>query len=190
MSEFELSDYAGAVSTLTPLGTQLDAVPLIAYAYAESLVKTGETDRGISRLEQLEAAHPDFEPVPVALGAALVHEKQYAKAEAELRRALQLQPGDSAAKSDLAVTLLALGQKDEAESSLKELAASEPNNPTILYQLGKLELDRGDTKDAVTNLEAAEKLAPQDKAIHEELALATGELNQDNSTKKSPTGSQ
>ncbi len=190
MSEFELSDYADAVGTLAPLGAQLNAVPLIAYAYAESLVKTGDTDHGISRLEQLEAAHPDFEPVPVALGAALVHEKQYAKAETELRRALQLKPGDLAAKSDLAATLLALERKEEAEPLLKELAASEPNNPAIFYQLGKLQLDRGDRKEAVINLEAAAKLAPQDNAIHEELALANGELSQENSTKKSPAGSQ
>lgn len=173
MSEFELSDYAGAVSTLAPLGSQLNAVPLVAYAYAESLVKTGDTDHGIARLEQLEAAHPDFELVPVALGAALVQEKQYAKAKTELRRALQLKPGDLAAKNDLAVTLLALGQKSEAELLLMELKASEPNNSAVFYELGKLQLDRGDRKEAIVNLEAAAKLAPQDDAIHQELLLAT-----------------
>lgn len=190
MSEFELSDYAGAVGTLAPLGSQLDAVPLIAYAYAESLVKTGDTDHGILRLEQLEAAHPDFEPVPVALGAALAYEKQYAKAERELRRALQLRPGDLAAKSDLAATLLATGGKDEAESLLRELTVSEPNNPAVLYQLGKLQIDRGNAKEAITNLQAAEKLAPHDNAIREELTVANGELSQGTSTKKSPSGSQ
>lgn len=173
MSDFELSDYAGAVSALAPLGIQPEAVPLIAYAFAESLVKTGDTDHGIPRLEQLEAAHPDFEPVHVALGATLIHEKQYAKAETELRRALELKPADSAAKSDLAATLLALERKDEAESLLKDLTASEPNNPAILYQLGKLELDRGDRKEAIANLETAVKLAPQDDTIRQELLLAT-----------------
>lgn len=78
-----------------------------------------------------------------------------------------------AAKSDLAAALLALGRNDEAESLLKELTASEPNNPAILYQLGKLQLDRGDTKEAVKTLETAAKLAPQDSAIHQELQRAT-----------------
>ncbi len=56
MSQFMLSDYSGTIKTLSPLGAQLDTVPLLAYAYAESLVKTGDMNQGISRLESLEEA--------------------------------------------------------------------------------------------------------------------------------------
>jgi Flp pilus assembly protein TadD len=172
MSEFELSDYSASAGTLSSLGAQLNSVPLLAYAYAESLVKTGEVDRGISRLEQLEQAHPDFEIVPAALGAAFADEREYSKSEVHLRRALQLKPSDLQVKRDLASTLLALGRQSEAEPLLVELTKSESSDPAVFYQLGKLELDRGDQQDAITNLKIAAKLAPQDQLIQQELAQA------------------
>jgi tetratricopeptide (TPR) repeat protein len=172
MSEFELADYSSAVATLAPLGIQMDTVPLVAYAYAESLVKTGDTDHGISRLERLEDARPDLEIIPVALGAAFAHEKEYTKSEVQLRRALQLKPSDLQAKQDLASALLALGRQNEAEPLLVELAKSKSNDPAVFFQLGKLELDRGDQQDAIAHLEIAAKLAPQDHLVQQELARA------------------
>jgi tetratricopeptide (TPR) repeat protein len=174
MSQFMLSNYRGAIDTLSPLGSQLDTIPLLAYAYAESLVKTGDVERGIYRLELLEAADPDLAIVPVALGEAFASQKLYQKAEAQFRAALRINQTDNNSKYDLALTLIALGQKDEAQLLLKELAQqSETNDPAIYYQLGKLQLDRGDNIDAaISNLEAAAKLAPEDDATRLELAEA------------------
>jgi tetratricopeptide (TPR) repeat protein len=173
MSQFILSDYGGALDTLSPLGAQLDTVPLLAYAYAESLVKTGETDQGIARLENLEKADPNLAVVPVALGGAFASEKQYQNAEAQFRTALHINPADKNAQFGLALTLLALGQKDEALSLLKELANQpETNDPKIFYQLGRLQLDLGETDAAIANLEAAARLAPDDDAIRLELKKA------------------
>jgi tetratricopeptide (TPR) repeat protein len=184
MSQYELSDYRAAAATLVPLGAQLNIVPSLAYAYAESLVKTGDLTAGISRLEKLEEVHPELEFVPAALGAAYADEKQYANSEAQLRRALQLKPGDLHAKDALALTLLAVGKQDEAQALLVELAKSQPSNPAIFYQLGKLQFDRGDTKDAIENLEVAAKLAPQDNTICQELTRATDRLSRADITKK------
>lgn len=173
MSQFLLSDYSGAVKTLSPLGAQLDSVPLLAYAYAESLVKTGNMDQGISRLESLEKADPNLAVVPVALGDAFVSQKQYPKAEVQLRTALRINPADNNAKYDLALTLIALNQKNEAQSLLKELAQQPgTNDPKIYYQLGELQLDLGDTDAAIASLEAAARLAPDDDAIRQELTEA------------------
>ncbi len=173
MSEFMLSDYNGVVKTLSPLSEQLGAVPLSAYAYAESLVQTGEMDEGISRLENLEKANPGMVMVPVALGQAFATEKQYRKSEAQLRTALQIDPANKNAKFDLAITLIALDQKDEAQSLLKELV-QEPgtSDPKVYFQLGQLQLDLGDINAAINNLEAAAKLASSDTAIRLELSEA------------------
>jgi tetratricopeptide (TPR) repeat protein len=170
MSQFMLSDYRAAVDTPSSVGAPLDTVPLLAYAYAESLVKTGDVERGIYRLEHLEEAVPNLAIVPVALGEAFASQKQYRKAEVQLRMALRINSADKNAKYDLALTLIALGQKDEGQSLLKELAQqSETNDPAIYYQLGKLQLDRGDIDAAIASLETAAKLAPEDDAIRLEL---------------------
>ncbi len=87
--------------------------------------------------------------------------------------ALHLNPADMTAIYDLAVTLIALGQKDGALSLLNELAQEpEMNDPKIFCQLGKLQLDLGDTDAAITNLEVAARLAPDDDAIRLELQKA------------------
>ncbi len=173
MSQFMVSDYSGAIQTLSPLGAQLDTVPLLAYAYAESLVKTGDVDHGIVRLESLETANPNLAVVPVALGQAFATQKDYQKAEVQLRMALRLNPADKNAKYDLALALIALDQKDEAQSLLKELTQQPgTNDPRIYYQMGKLELDLGETNAAIANLEAAAGLAPNDDAIRLELTEA------------------
>jgi len=182
MSQFMLSDYGGAVKTLSPLGAQLDSVPLLAYAYSESLVKSGDVDEGIARLENLETADPNLELVPVALGEAFASQNQYQKAEVKLRLALHLNPADKNAKYDLALTLIALDQKDEARSLLRELAQQPgANDPKIYFELGKLQLDLGDTDAAIANLQLAAKLAPDDDAIRvglEEANRRKGEVVQ------------
>ncbi len=172
MSQFMLSDYKSAIDTLSPLGAQLDTVPLLAYAYAESLVKTGDTDQGIDRLQRLEAAHPDFALAPSALGEVFASRHEYQKAELQLRTALRINPADKAVKYDLALTLIALGQQDEAQTLLAELAKSEVTNPAVYFHLGKLQLDHGDTTAAIASLEAAARLDPKDTAIRLELAEA------------------
>jgi tetratricopeptide (TPR) repeat protein len=185
MSQFMLSDYSDALKTLSPLGAELDRVPLLDYAYAESLVKSGDFDQGISRLESLEKAESNLALVPVALGDAFTSQKQYQKAEVQFRTALQINPADKTAKLDLALALIALDQKDEAQSLLKELAQQPgTSNPKVYFQLGKLQLDLGDINAAITNLEAAARLAPGDDTIRLELAEANRRKDETAKVKK------
>ncbi len=121
----------------------------------------------------MEKADPNLALVPVALGDAFASQKQYQKAEVQLRTALHINPADKNAQFDLALTLIALGQKSEAQSLLKDLADQpETNDPKIFYQLGKLQLDLGNTDAGITSLEAAARLAPDNDAIRLELTEA------------------
>src|SRR6202789_711562 len=172
MSQFMLSDYSDAIHTLSPLGAQLDTVPLLAYAYAESQVKTGDIDRGVYRLERLEEADPNLAAFPVALGEAYPSKNKNQRAEAQFRMAVRTDPADKNAKYDLALTLIDLSRQSEAEALLNELAQSNRKDPAIYYRLGKLQFDRGDTDAAIANLEIAAKLAPDDGTIRLELTEA------------------
>jgi tetratricopeptide (TPR) repeat protein len=172
MSQFELAEYKDAVRTLAPLGAQMDSVPLLDYAYAESQVETGDVVDGIARLQRLEQAQPGMAIVPLALGKAYAGQGQYEKAEPELRAAVRLRPADDSAKYQLALTLIALKQQDEARTLLEGMARSGANDPAVYYQLGKLQMEEGDAKAAVVNLEMAAKLLPGDGAIEKELVAA------------------
>jgi tetratricopeptide (TPR) repeat protein len=174
MSQFMLSEYKDAIATLAPLQSQMDAVPLLAYAYADSLIKTGDTAEGIDRLLHLEAIHPDFDLAPPALGYAFAGQHEYPKAELQLRSALRINPADREAKYNLALVLIALSRRSEAEVLLTGLEQSDGKNPAVYYQLGKLQLEAGNTNAAITSLEAAARLAPNDDVIRLELADAHG----------------
>jgi lipopolysaccharide biosynthesis regulator YciM len=61
---------------------------------------------------------------------------------------------------------------DAALSLFKQVAAAHPDYANAQYQLGKIELDRGDTQAAIEHLEAAEHSSPQTAYIHYQLQAA------------------
>jgi Tfp pilus assembly protein PilF len=72
----------------------------------------------------------------------------------------------------LALSLIAHGQKTEAEALLSGLVNTGSQDAQIYYHLGQLQLERGDEKAAVGNLEVAAKMTPEDETIHQALAEA------------------
>jgi tetratricopeptide (TPR) repeat protein len=101
MSRFLLDDFKGTLQVLTPIQSTLDSTPLLAYAYAESLLQTGEYDRGVARLQSLIEANPDLPVLHLALGKAYAAHARYPEAETELRITLRLRPDDKEALHQL-----------------------------------------------------------------------------------------
>jgi tetratricopeptide (TPR) repeat protein len=83
---FLRNDYAGALSVLQPIKSQLNSTPQLAYVYAASMVKTGELDLGIERLVALEQAHPDSADVHHELAAAYLQASRPQDAAREMHQ--------------------------------------------------------------------------------------------------------
>ncbi len=75
-------------------------------------------------------------------------------------------------KYHLAFALIQLEKKDEALHLLQDVLRQDPNYADAYYQLGKLQLERGETKGAISSLEAGTKFNPDGDYIHYQLALA------------------
>jgi Flp pilus assembly protein TadD len=133
---------------------------------------TGDSSRGISRLSAIGQEHPDLAVVHRAIGEAFAGQGKYQQAQEELRIAIRLDPANTEAKYHLALTLIVLGQKDEALTLLTGIASSDLKNPDVYYELGKLQLEHGDAKAAIVNLEVAAKMNPVNDAVHRDLAEA------------------
>ena len=101
MSRFMLGDFPGTLKALTPVQSTLDSAPLLAYAYAESLVQTGEYDLGVARLQFLTQAHPELPVLHLALGKAYAAHGHSSEAENEFRTTLRLRPDDEEAARQL-----------------------------------------------------------------------------------------
>ena len=171
MSFFMTGKYAEAVKTLQPMEAAAIANPQLDYTYGVALIKTGEYDKGVAQLKDLEGKKPEFAAVHEALGEAFAGQKDFRDAAPEFREVVKLSPGDSGAKYNLALALIQLQQGDEAQSLLNELAKNW-QDPHVYFTLGKLQLARGDVASATANLEKAAKMSPNSGPIHYELAAA------------------
>jgi tetratricopeptide (TPR) repeat protein len=85
------------------------------------------------RVELVE--RPDDAGLHYALGDALLRETRPAEAEAEFRRAAELDPSDWAAPFALGTVLLQRGALDEAVSCWRTALANDPHNFTIRKQI-------------------------------------------------------
>jgi tetratricopeptide (TPR) repeat protein len=101
-----------------------------------------------------------------------MHEATQADAAQEFRAALTLDPKDAAAKYHLAYSLIQMQKKDEGQALLRDVVLQDPAYADAFYQLGKLELEQGDTKTAISNLETSARLSPASDYIHYQLSMA------------------
>ena len=106
------------------------------------------------------------------LGLSLMHESTQADAAQEFRAALNLDPKDTITKYHLAYSLIQMQKKDEGQALLREVVSQNPNYADAFYQLGKLQLEQGDAKTAISNLETSAKLSPTSDYIHYQLSMA------------------
>jgi tetratricopeptide (TPR) repeat protein len=172
ISLFITHDYRQTIQVLEPIASRAGAAPAVSYAYAESLIETGEYASGISQLRMLVANDPTRGSFHRALGEALARQKNYKEAVPELQTAFRLDSSDTEAKINLALVFIQLQQANEAQALLLEMVQKGSNDPDVYYHLGKLQLDRGDSKAAMPTLEKAAKLSPGSELIHSALAAA------------------
>ena len=104
---------------------------------------------------------------------------QYADAVPPLRRHLQAQQNDLPARSMLAFSLYKTSDFRSVIETLQPVSSQIGADRTIsfayadsYFQLGKLQLDAGQTDAAIATLEAGAKLLPQNAAMHGQLAIA------------------
>ena len=177
-SEFMVRDYAGVVKAMQPIEAmsadrqaKMGADVQLEYMYGVSLIRTGESDRGVAALKAVEAKDAQFAPAHEALGEAFASSKNFQDAAQEFRRVIQLSPDDFGAKYNLALALIELQQNQDAQTMLVELSKTW-RDPHVFYTLGKLQFDRGDIPGAIANLQKAASLSPNSGPIHLELADA------------------
>jgi tetratricopeptide (TPR) repeat protein len=78
-----------------------------------------------------------------ALGALRLHEKDYGGAEAEYRRALEIEPGSTEARAGLGATLLEQNRFDESRRCWSGLVDDPELGAVAHYQLGRISLESG-----------------------------------------------
>ena len=139
----------------------------------------GDMLRRESRFEEAGAAYdaalaliPEIEPHHWGLfyqrGITFERSKQWARAEADFRRALELEPDQPDVLNYLGYSLVELGEKlEEAEKMIEKAVEQRPEDGYIVDSLGWVLYRFGEFERAVEQLERAVELRPVDAVIND-----------------------
>jgi Flp pilus assembly protein TadD len=98
-----------------------------ATAYGIALTRTGDLQQAISVLQKLTAASPSNYQAVNALGMAFYKEKDYARAAAAFKSAIEIAPEKGELRYNLAIAQLALRNRAGALGQYKLLQESSPS---------------------------------------------------------------
>lgn len=119
---------------------------------------------------------PDYAPAINTLAVIYLRDQRLAAAEAALRAALDLDPANAGALSNLAQTLRREGRGDEAATIERRLAAVQPVQPFAAFEAGRLAMASGDYTRARDLFERELRLQPDQSEVHFWLAQALWRL--------------
>ncbi len=176
LSQFMIRNYQGCVETLQGLIGKNDLDPQVEYAYAESMIRTGQIGPGTERLEALVKLHPEISDVHRALGETLGQQGQRQRALEELRTAVQLNPRDADSHYDIGKMDLQIGDTAAAIPELERAVLLLPGSEKFHQELG----------DAYT---AARRPAEAQKEM-ETCKMLRGQVQSDASSRQPPAPEQ
>ena len=132
----------------------------------ELLIKMAESQLALGRLPGAVKSYEDVEQLEqTAQGQYRLAKLYQAQGRQDdyrrmLRSSLELDPGLSEARLDLALTKAAAGDLSAAEKELLQAVEANPYDARALYNYGVLRLDRGDSSGARSYFERALKVRP------------------------------
>ena len=143
---------------------------------ASALAREGKTDDAIAAYEAILAKTPGIPLVQYGLGTAYKKKGDLVKAEAAMRKAVELDPQYVDGYVGLATLLAESGKRDQALDVIQQGAAKNEQSGRLQYALGVLAEGSGDPAKAKAAFLKAEQLDPLN--VQTQYHLATVALNQ------------
>jgi Flp pilus assembly protein TadD len=159
---------------------RIETAEVLAGAPSDLLAPVGQAMLGRAVGEYLSAQELNADRPEAHLNMALVfaRERQFDRAERELRDALALEPSFAPAAVNLADLYRELGRDKEGERVLRGAIAHAPGNAALENALGLLLIRQGHKREALGHLAAAAKLDPSDGRIGYVYAIALDDAGQ------------
>ena len=123
------------LETLHPIETEVAGDPGLAYAFAVSLIKTGDYTQGVDRLKELEKVSPNSADIHLMLGDAFADQGVYPTALEEFRKALAIDPNQARTHFLIGLVLIHQGNPAEATSELRRSLKLDPSDLKTRYHL-------------------------------------------------------
>ncbi len=139
--------------------------PHTTLAEAQLALLDGDLERARERAERLASRLPDNATVVAFAGLVESRLGSWVRATTNLRKAISLEPGLTAARIELARVELRLGQFADALRTLRPLTVGENASPLALALASEAHLRLGDAKAADDLLKRAATAAPDNAAL-------------------------
>lgn len=146
----------------------------VGIAYANLLQMSGRAPQALSVMQQVVIANPSDRQVLAAYGKAQAAAGQLDQALTTISRAQTPDRPDWRLYSAQGAVLDQLGRTQEARAAYQQAMQIQPNEPSILSNMGMSYLLGGDLKTAETYLRTAAQQPGADSRIRQNLALVVG----------------
>ncbi|PWE56073.1 pilus assembly protein TadD [Metarhizobium album] len=146
----------------------------IGMSYANVLRMSGKNAQALAVMQRVAIANPTDREVLAAYGKAQAAAGQLEQALATIGRAQTPDRPDWRLKSAEGAILDQLGRANEARGRYRDALDIQPNEPSILSNLGMSYVLAGDLKTAETYLRSASQQAAADSRVRQNLALVVG----------------
>ena len=143
---------------------------------AAEVMVGGDVDRAYWFARAALEADPGFAIAANTLGVIYLKRDHLASAERAMRYALQRQPDNVSALSNLSGILAQEGRTEEAQAMSKRLAELQRHPPFYFYDRGVAAMQAGQFEAAARFFEKALSQSPYDVPSHFELAIASAHL--------------
>jgi Flp pilus assembly protein TadD len=171
MSGSELADSTAA------LGKAYEANPKdrnVGIRYADALRAAGRNGQSLAVMQQVAIANPDDRGVLAAYGKAQAAAGQFDAALATIAKAQTPDRPDWKLVSAQGAILDQMGRSSEARGKYRDALDLQPNEPSVLSNLGMSYVLTGDLKTAETYLRNAAAQPTADSRVRQNLALVVG----------------
>jgi tetratricopeptide (TPR) repeat protein len=129
-----------------------------------------EMGKALDEMEKLASSNEEKYTVHFSRGAMYEHMKKYDSAEAEFRKALELNPDSATALNYLGYMLADRGAKlEEASQMIRKALDQEPDNGAFLDSMGWVYYQLGKLSEAEGMLVRAVERTGEDATVHEHL---------------------
>jgi tetratricopeptide (TPR) repeat protein len=135
LSYFMTQKFSAVLEIMKPEQSAVEHDPGLAYAYAVSLVKTGNYNDGVKRLKALETSSENSAEIHALLGQAYADQNDYVAAAEEYKKSLAINANQPETHYLLGLAVLKSGSPAEAVEEFRTALKQAPNDASKKYHL-------------------------------------------------------
>src|SRR3984957_3520988 len=168
------------LSPVSPPSTAVKILPLDAVTRSTLEEAIGKRNYAAAEnlLAEEAAKNPKSQPLLLVLADVLFLDGRHLNAALVLKKAELLGPLDEPSRFLLALSYIAISQKNLAIAELEKLTQSNPSNAMYPYWLSRLAYRKTDLQQALHDAERAVRLDPAYMKAYDQLGLCYAGLNQ------------